>query len=176
MTHREATALLDNPALHLSPTPAHWADLGAGSGVFTLALAEYLPASSTIIAIDLQPTIKKQTTSNNVTIHPRTADLTDPNLGLPNLDGILMANSLHYVKDQPALLQSLHATLKPGGIFIIVEYDTDIPIPRWVPYPISFSTATRLFTPPLWQSLKKANTHPSAFGRANLYVAFTAKK
>jgi ubiquinone/menaquinone biosynthesis C-methylase UbiE len=176
MTHREAIGLLDNPALReLAAAPQHWADLGCGTGIFTLALAHYLAPGSTIDAIDLHPGIKKQTTPNNVTITPRTADFTSPSLGLQNLDGILIANALHYVRDKPALLQTLHAALKPGGLFLLVEYDTDTPVPRWVPYPLSFISATRLFTSPHWHPPQKGHTRPSAFGRSMLYLAFTAK-
>ncbi|HXB08037.1 MAG TPA: class I SAM-dependent methyltransferase [Puia sp.] len=177
MTHCEAITLLDNPALHHRPTdtPTRWADLGCGTGTFTLALAHFLSPGSTIEAIDLAPGIKKQTTPNHITIHPRAADFTKPNLGLENIDGILMANAIHYVKDKLTLLQTLHASLKPGGLFLLVEYDTDIPLPRWVPYPISFTAASHLFTPPHWQTLQKSTERPSAFGRSNLYCAFTTK-
>lgn len=173
MTHREAIALLDNPVLRGLTGRVHWADLGCGAGVFTLALANFLPSGSTIDAIDLNPGIVKQTTNNNINILPRAADFTQPDLKLGKLDGILMANALHYVKNQPALLQRLRAALKPRGIFLLVEYDTDIPVPRWVPYPLSFTTATHLFAPPHWQALQKANERPSAFGRSTLYTAYT---
>jgi len=153
--------------------PLHWADLGCGAGTFTFAIAHYLPSGSTIDAIDLNPSIAKQTTDGGVTILPRAADFNQPTPGVKKLDGIIMANALHYVKNQPALLQSLHAALKPGGIFLLVEYDTDTPVPRWVPYPLSFVTATRLFTPPCWQSLQKGNQRPSAFGRSTIFSAYT---
>ena len=173
MTPREAIALLDNPLLHHVAPASHWADLGCGSGTFTLALAHFLAPDSSIDAIDLNPTIKKQTTPNKVLIQPRTADFTDPNLNLKNVDGILMANALHYVTDKPTLLPTLHAALKPGGALIIIEYNTDIPLPRWVPYPLSFTTASHLLAPPLWLNLQKGNERPSAFGRSTLYCAYT---
>ena len=177
MTHREATTFLDHPTLrNLSNAPVRWADLGCGSGTFTTALAEFLAPGSTIDAIDLNPGIKKQTTPNNVTILPSAADITQPNPALRELDGILIANAIHYVRDQPAFAKMLHATLKPGGNVILVEYDTDTPVPRWVPYPLSYAFATRLFTQRYWTPLQKGNTRPSAYGRANLYVAFTTTK
>jgi trans-aconitate methyltransferase len=193
MTHREATTFLDTPALrdlinnasHVPNTPAlrdlatqsaqHWADLGCGSGVFTLALAEFLPPGSTIHAIDFNPGIKKQTTSNGVTILPQMADITQPNATLKMLDGILLANAIHYVADQAAFIKMLHNILKPGGLLTLVEYDTDTPVPRWVPHPLSYKAATRLFTLPHWTQLQKGNTRTSAFGRSNLYAAITHK-
>ena len=124
MTQRDAVALIDHPFLSaplprggpslasasaVTFTPTRWADLGCGSGTFTLALAELLPPGSTIEAIDLRPGIKPQTTAGGVTIIPRVADFVADDLALNGLDGILMANSLHYVRDKPALLQKLRA-------------------------------------------------------------------
>jgi len=176
MTHRDATALLDSPTLALQTAqPQLWADLGCGSGVFTLALAEYLPSNSSIYAVDLRPTVKKQLTPGGVSILPQTADITQPNATLHSLDGILLANAIHYIADRPAFTTMLHTALKPGGILLIVEYDTDTPVPRWVPFPLSFPAAARLFAPPLWTPLQKGNTRPSTFGRSNLYTAITRK-
>lgn len=173
MTHRDATTFIDNAALRNLPSPVRWADLGCGSGTFTLALAQFLTAGSTIEAIDLQPGIRQQTTPHGVGIHPRTADFVNDDLHLQGVDGILMANSLHYVRDKVVLLTKLRGALRPGGALLLVEYDTDIAVPRWVPYPLSFAAATRLFAPPDWSPLQKLGERPSAFGRSKLYSMLT---
>ena len=146
--------------------PMHWADLGCGDGTFTFALAQFLPPGSTIEAIDLRTTIKRQTTANGVTILPRKADFVKDELGLADLDGILMANSLHYVRDQPALLKRL----RPTSAFLLIEYDTDRATPVWVPYPVSFASASKLLPAAGWTSIARLGTRPSAFGRSNLYA------
>jgi len=190
MTQRDAIALIDHPLLRAG-SPAHWADLGCGSGTFTLALAALLPPDSTIEAIDLRPGIARQTTTGGVTIIPRSADFVAADLGLTNLDGILMANSLHYVRDKPVLLQKLRAcyrgnttasgTTTPGatplsadtatkGALLLVEYDTDRPTPHWVPYPLSFAAATKFLPTVGWPHIQKLSSRPSAFGRSNLYA------
>jgi ubiquinone/menaquinone biosynthesis C-methylase UbiE len=181
MTQRDALALIDHPLLHAA-SPSRWADLGCGSGTFTLALAELLPSGSTIEAIDLRPGIAAQTTPNGVTIQSRTADFTTARLGLTNLDGILMANSLHYVRDKPALLQKLRSYYRAdappsntstltGGALLLVEYDTDQPTPHWVPYPLSFASAAKLLPTAGWPNIQKLGSRPSAFGRSQLYAA-----
>jgi SAM-dependent methyltransferase len=114
MTPHDAIALIDHPLLR-SPTPTHWADLGCGTGTFTLALAHLLSPGSIIEAIDRHPGIARQTTTGGVTIIPRTADFVTSKVGLSDLDGILMANSLHYVQDKPALLQKLRASYRAAG-------------------------------------------------------------
>ncbi len=72
------------------------------------------------------------------------ADLTGP-LDLPELDGLVAANSLHYVpRDrQVAVIRALAAHLRPGGRFVVVEYDADRGNP-WVPHPFSYGSWERL--------------------------------
>jgi ubiquinone/menaquinone biosynthesis C-methylase UbiE len=121
-----------------------WADLGAGAGAFTLALAELLGASGQIIAIDkdqaslslLEQSMRAMFPASNVR-YVRD-DFTRP-LTLPQLDGIVMANSLHYVRDKDALLKRIHGYLRPRGRLLLVEYNADRGNP-WVPYPLSYQT------------------------------------
>jgi SAM-dependent methyltransferase len=163
MTHREALALIDTPYLRNLSGPTRWADLGCGSGTFTLALADLLAPGSYIDAIDLKPTIAAQTTNRGVVITPRTGDFTRLPLtgdGPARLDGILMANSLHYVRDQQTFLTHLHAST---NILLLIEYDTDRPVARWVPYPLSFITATRLLQSTGWPRVQKLGTRPSKY-------------
>ena len=184
MTQRDAIALINHSLLH-TVSPTHWADLGCGSGTFTLALAELLPEGSTIEAIDLRPGIARQLTANGVTIIPRSADFVTDDLGLSGLDGILMANSLHYVKDKPSLLQKLrayyrgsalapgatpspdvppsNATTATGSALLLVEYDTDRPTPHWVPYPLSFASAAKLLPAAGWPHIQKLSSRPSQY-------------
>jgi hypothetical protein len=129
-----------------------------------------------IEAIDLRPGITRQTTAGGVTIIPRSADFVNDALNLSGLDGILMANSLHYVRDKPALLQKLRACYREaagaaiGGALLLVEYDTDRPTPHWVPYPLSFATAAKLLPAAGWPHIQKLGARRSAFKRSELYA------
>ncbi|MBZ0291446.1 MAG: methyltransferase domain-containing protein [Anaerolineae bacterium] len=131
MTHDEMVSLIRGGV----PAPGGtWADFGAGSGNFTRALRELVGESATIYAIDRDSAALRQQPSAVQTIQ---ADFTQP-LTLPPLDGLLIANALHWVRQQSRTLRLLANTLKPGGRFLIVEYDVTLPrgyIPFPVPYP-----------------------------------------
>jgi len=71
-------------------------------------------------------------------VHYLSADFTRP-LNLPPLDGIVIANALHYVRHKEPVLEMLRAYLKPGGRLILVEYNADRGNP-WVPHPLSYPT------------------------------------
>lgn len=115
-----------------------WADLGAGDGFFTRALAEILPVRSTIIAVDRnEKALRSISIRSDVDLVTVTADLNHLPADLPLFDGIVMANSLHYVDDQSRLLKDFKDNrLKATGILILIEYDLERSNP-WVPYPIS---------------------------------------
>lgn len=121
----------------------NWADLGAGTGSFTLALRPLLSPNSTIYAIDRDTRaidrLKEQiaTIEPGATIVPLQADFM-VSLELPQLDGILMANTLHFIRDQTATLTQVVNYLRPGGTLLVVEYDQRAPI-RWVPSPLPFA-------------------------------------
>jgi SAM-dependent methyltransferase len=116
-----------------------WADLGAGTGNFTQALRALLGPDSTIYALDRDAkAIAAQRSSAEMTagaeIRPVQADFTRP-LDLPPLDGVLMANALHFVRDQATVLAHVAGYLRPAGRFLLVEYDVPSPMP-WVPFPV----------------------------------------
>jgi hypothetical protein len=64
---------------------------------------------------------------------------------VPPLDGLVAANSLHFVgrKQQVEVVAALAADLAPGGRFVVVEYDADHGNP-WVPHPFSYASWERL--------------------------------
>jgi hypothetical protein len=55
-----------------------------------------------------------------------------------------------------------------------VEYDMDTPNP-WVPYPISFYTATQLFTNLHYPLIEKTGELPSIYNRAGFYSMLVKK-
>ncbi|MBK9924412.1 MAG: class I SAM-dependent methyltransferase [Anaerolineales bacterium] len=121
-----------------------YADFGAGSGAFTLALRELVGLDSTIYAIDKDRSSLKELEANHRARFNTTRNLIllkdDFSLSqsMPLLDGIVMANSLHFFKDKEKILRHVRAHLKPNGALLLVEYNVDVGN-MWVPYPISFN-------------------------------------
>lgn len=157
-----------------------WADMGAGQGAFTRALAERLGPAGTVYAVERDATaisvLRARAKAEKLRVVAvqadfTTADLELPGLGDTRLDGMLFANSLHYVRDTSAMLVRAAAMLQPRGRVVIVEYD-QWEATRWVPYPLPPQRFHELaigagFSPPTVVA-----TRPSVFG-GRLYVAWT---
>jgi ubiquinone/menaquinone biosynthesis C-methylase UbiE len=140
MTREDHAALLSGG---IAASGGSWADLGSGSGAFTAALAEALGPTAIIYSVDTdEHALRVQEKEMRarfpqLRLHLMRTDFNDI-LELPNLDGIVMANSLHFQSDACASLAHAVQWLKVGGRLIVVEYDVQKASP-WVPHPIPWA-------------------------------------
>lgn len=141
MTHTDHVKLIRGGIQEIGGV---WADLGSGEGAFTLALREILGTDAVIYSVDKDIT--------RLNIQERLFDELYPgsdiriihndlreDLPLPQLDGILMANSLHFFRDKNPVLKHILQYMKGKGIFLLVEYNSDEGN-TWVPYPLSYQS------------------------------------
>lgn len=152
-----------------SGEPPVWADFGSGGGAFTLALADLLGDDATIHSVDRdrgalnaqERAMRARFPATTVQYHQ--ADFTRP-LGLPALDGLVIANALHFVRESEKLpvVRRLRAYLRPGGRLILVEYGTDRGN-HWVPYPLSYPTWSALAAAAGFATTRLLATVPSRF-------------
>jgi ubiquinone/menaquinone biosynthesis C-methylase UbiE len=155
-----------------------WADLGSGDGAFTLALADLLGPGAQIYSVDREAhSLERQEISMTLQFHDAkvtylTADFTRP-LDLPPLDGIVMANSLHFQKDKTGVLALTRGYLKPGGRLLLVEYNADHGN-MWVPYPLAYPTWEKLASAHGFVQTRRLATTPSRFLR-EIYSAESLK-
>lgn len=129
-----------------------WAEFGSGRGAFTLALAELVGNEGEIYSVDKngralevqEAALNNQFPVKMPRVHFLVRDYTLP-IDLPALDGLLMANSLHFQRDKEPVLEAIYSYLSPGGCLVMVEYNIRHGNP-WVPYPLPLDK---------WKSLVK---------------------
>jgi SAM-dependent methyltransferase len=175
MDHTDHVALIRGGVEGAGP---RWLELGAGEGAFTLALADILGPSARIVAVDRDRRALESMHGRvadrfpAASVETRVGDFTD---GLPGgpFDGVLAANSLHFVRAPDAVLTAIRDALAPGGRFVLVEYDADRGNP-WVPHPISFARWQRLAPAAGFADPRLVHRVPSRFLNA-IYGAVTVR-
>ncbi|MEZ5041154.1 MAG: class I SAM-dependent methyltransferase [Saprospiraceae bacterium] len=169
MTIAEAALLIRDG---VRSTDGTWADLGAGTGTFTQALQSIL-FSGKVFAVDKNPhALWRLPAHEKVFLEIVEADFSMP-LDLPPLDGIIMANALHYLKDPAPFLQRILKNLKANGQFILVEYETNKANPPWIPYPIPFKYFKEIAQAAGFSEPREIGRSPSIYGHEYLYAAST---
>lgn len=177
MIHSDHVNLLRPAGLSAGGT---WADLGAGTGAFTLALRELVGDQVEIHAIDKDRSgLEELRRSYQVRfggaaeLHIVRADFARTMPELPPLDGVLMANSLHFFKDKETILGRVRGLLKPAGMLLMVEYNVERGN-MWVPYPLSFRSFEDLAPRAGFEPPRLLATHASHFLR-EFYSAQTRR-
>ena len=180
MTFDDAVALIRPAAVEqdvtvsarLAPTAA-WADLGAGEGLFSRALSTLLGERAVVYALDRDGAALGALAGADG-VHARRVDFTDTAavgaLALPPLDGVLLANALHFVRDdaQHRVLADWAARLTLSARVVVVEYEHRR-ASRWVPYPVA-STRLAELTPAALSPFAVVSRRDSRFG-GEMYVA-----
>lgn len=114
-------------ALALRPD-AVVADIGAGTGYFTVRLARMLPQGR-VLAVDVEPSMvkhlaeraKKEKLSNVAAVQgvPTSARLPEP------VDLALLVDVYHHIDERTAYFRDLRPSLKPGGRLAIIDFRMD---------------------------------------------------
>jgi SAM-dependent methyltransferase len=164
----------------VEPGPYRWADLGAGPGVFTEALAHLLGAAGEVVAVDRDPSairaleaLAARLPAGTAAVRVVAADLRDlssvPGLAGVTLDGALLGNVLHFFPDPSRLLTETVARLTTNGRVVVVEYGDAKPN-RWVPHPVPFPRLRELASEE-GLALRVIGERPSRYQRGALYCA-----
>ena len=174
MDPRDAAAFIREAV----PAPGGvWVDVGAGDGTFTRALVQLLGREARVYAIDRDrgalKSLERWAARESAQVVTVVADFTTPfelpDLEARGLDGVLLANALHFSARPEATLGHIARWLAPGGRVVIVEYDGRS-ANRWVPYPIPITRLPELARAAGLASPTVTATRPSAFG-GTLYAA-----
>lgn len=95
-------------------------------------------------------------------------DVTADDLPLSDLDGVLIANALHYVPDQAGWLTGLVRRLRRRRL-LLVEYDSGR-ANRWVPYPVPLARAETLVAAAGFDRVERLGRRASVYRDADLYA------
>jgi SAM-dependent methyltransferase len=106
------------------------ADIGAGSGWFTIRLARRVGPRGIVYAEDVQKEMinaimRRVGREGFNNVQPRLGSSNDPNLPASALDAILMVDAYHEVQDRVTLLSNLAKSLKPQGRLGIIDFRLD---------------------------------------------------
>jgi len=112
--------------LNLKPTDVV-ADLGAGTGLFSLPLAKAVPTGR-VYSVELDEgflaQIRGKAKTENVTnIVPVLGRFTDPSLPARDVDVAFFHDVLHHVENRAAYIKSVAGYLKPGGRIVVIEFN-----------------------------------------------------
>jgi hypothetical protein len=137
-----------------------------------MALAQLLAAGSTIRAVDRDHRALAGIPDHydGVEVRKIVGDLNDAGLSLPTVDGILIANTLHFIRQQKDLLTRL---LSVTDCILIVEYERFLPNPSG-PYPVGFQKFRKLCSRIGVQRVERFGTRPSQFG-GTMYSALATR-
>lgn len=109
------------------------ADIGAGSGYFTLRLAHHVGPTGRVYAVDVSPDMIRH-------LHTRVRDAgllnVSPILAPPHdpmlpqaVDRFVIVDVWHHIENQAAYLALMKKSLKPGGQVVMIDFHKrDLPV------------------------------------------------
>lgn len=107
------------------------ADIGAGTGYFSLPLARRVP-DGRVIAVDIQPEmlaiIEERVAAAGVdNVDTRLGSVTDPGLPTQGVDLAFIVDAYHEFSHPLEMGRALVDALRPGGLLVLVEYRAEDP-------------------------------------------------
>ena len=102
------------------------ADIGAGTGYFTVRAARAVGSDGEVLAIDLRQELldyieRRLELEGIENVETRLVEADDPELPEGSIDTILMVDTWHYIRD-PEYARKMKAALAPGGRLVIIDY------------------------------------------------------
>jgi len=110
------------------------ADVGAGSGYFTVRFARAVGGKGRVYAVDVSPDmirhlnhrVRDEGLGNVVTV---LSDPDDPLLPNASVDRFVIVDTWHHIEDQPGYLAKMKRMLRPGGQVVMIDFQkVELPV------------------------------------------------
>lgn len=108
------------------------ADIGAGTGAYLAALSRAVGPEGHVFAVDISAPFAAHMAARaereqlqNVSVLIGRAD--NPTLPAGRVDAVLTVNTFHHFEAPQAMLRHIHRALRPGGQFVVVDFDRASP-------------------------------------------------
>jgi ubiquinone/menaquinone biosynthesis C-methylase UbiE len=108
------------------------ADVGAGTGYFSLRMARRVAPEGKVYANDVQPEMLDKLRANAAkakltNVETVLGSEADPKLPLKALDLVILVDVYHEFSQPQEMLQHIRAALKPNGRLVLLEYRKEDP-------------------------------------------------
>jgi SAM-dependent methyltransferase len=105
---------------------AHVADIGAGSGWFTVRAAKRVGSTGIVYAVDINPEsiayINRRTQREGIgNVHAILSEEDDPGLSKNSIDSVLLLKTYHEVAHPVLLLENLRSSLRSGARVGVID-------------------------------------------------------
>ncbi len=137
--HRAYVAMLEDPARDAWQKPREViealalrpgqvvADIGSGSGYFTLRFSHHVGDQGRVYAVDVDPEMVRDLNRRVRDLGARNvvtvlADADDPLLSDASVDRFVIVDTWHHIADQAKYLGLMKRMLKPGGQVVMIDF------------------------------------------------------
>jgi ubiquinone/menaquinone biosynthesis C-methylase UbiE len=126
---REVATLRDEVVKILGLEPGmDVADIGAGTGLYTMPMAAAVGPDGAVYAVDISPDFLRfiagratDSGMDNVCTVLGTQD--SPQLPPGSVDLVFICDTYHHFENPPAMLAAIHRALRPGGRLVVIDFD-----------------------------------------------------
>ena len=123
--YRKRTEIVDASGAKPGMTVA---DVGAGTGLFTMMFARRVAPGGQVIAVDISPVFldgiaKRAASEGLANVTTRAGTQTDTQLAEGSVDLVFTSDVYHHFEQIPPTLASIRKALKPAGRFIVIDFE-----------------------------------------------------
>jgi ubiquinone/menaquinone biosynthesis C-methylase UbiE len=106
----------------------HVADIGAGTGLFTLMFARQVSAQGRVYAVDISRNFianieHRATQAGLLNITGIVSSQNETRLPPASIHLAFICDTYHHFEQPVSMLASIHRALKPGGILVVVDFE-----------------------------------------------------